>query len=67
LRASSRPFLRHKSNHVIVAAAATAERLEIGALAPDLEEPFERLMRDPAKLDADCKATVAAFRGMADT
>ena len=29
------PFLRHKSNHVVAAAAATVERLEASALAPD--------------------------------
>jgi hypothetical protein len=58
------PSLRHKSNHVVAAAAATAERLEIGALAPDLVEAFERLMRDPAKLDPGCKATVAIAQAL---
>jgi HEAT repeat protein len=53
------PFLAHKSNHVVAAAAATAERLEIAALAPDLAAAFERLMRDPAKLDPGCKALIA--------
>jgi len=58
------PFLRHKSNHVVAAAAATAERLEVGALAPDLVEAFERLMRDPAKLDTACKATIAIAQAL---
>jgi HEAT repeat protein len=57
-------FLRHKSNHVVAAAAATAERLEAGALAPDLVGAFERLMRDPAKLDAGCKATSAIVQAL---
>lgn len=58
------PFLRHKSNHVVAAAAATAERMEAGALAPDLVEAFERLMRDPAKLDQGCKAMVAIVQAL---
>jgi hypothetical protein len=58
------PFLRHKSNHVVAAAAATAERLEAGSLAPDLVEAFERLMHDPAKLDPGCKATIAIAQAL---
>ncbi|MGP0072661.1 MAG: hypothetical protein ACLPWF_12105 [Bryobacteraceae bacterium] len=58
------PFLRHKSNHVVAAAAATAERMEAGALAPDLVEAFERLMRDPSKLDPGCKATIAIAQAL---
>jgi HEAT repeat protein len=58
------PFLRHKSNHAVAAAAATAERLEAGALAPDLVAAFERLMRDPAKLDPGCKAAIAIVQAL---
>ena len=59
------PFLRHKSNHVIAAAAASiAERLEAAALAPDLVQAFEKLMRDPAKLDQGCKATIAIVQAL---
>ena len=59
-----RGFLRSKSNHVVAAAAATVERLEVGQLAPDLVEAFDRLMRDPAKLDPGCKAMVAIVQAL---
>ena len=58
------PFLAHKSNHVVAAAAATAERLEIAALAPDLAAAFERLMRDAARLDPGCKALIAIVQAL---
>lgn len=58
------PFLGHKSNHVVAAAAETAERMEAGALAPNLVEAFERLMRDPSKLDPGCKATIAIAQAL---
>lgn len=58
------PFLRHRSNHVVGAAAATAERLEASGLAPDLVEAFERLMGNPAKLDAGCKALIAIVQAL---
>lgn len=58
------PFLGHKSNHAVAAAAATAERLEVAALAPGLTQAFERLMRDPAKLDPGCKATIAIVQAL---
>ena len=58
------PFLLHKSNHVVAAAAATAERLHVDALAPGLVEAFERLMRDPAKLDQGCKALIAIVQAL---
>lgn len=64
LKGDLAPFLRHKSNHVVAAAAATAERLEVSGLAPDLVEAFERLMRDPAKLDAGCKALIAIAQAL---
>jgi HEAT repeat protein len=58
------PFLRHKSNHVVAAAATTVERLEASALAPDLLEAFERLRRSPAKLDPGCKASIAITQAL---
>jgi hypothetical protein len=58
------PFLRHKSNHAIAAAAGAAEHLEAAALAPDLVLAFEKLMRDPAKLDQGCKATTAIVQAL---
>jgi hypothetical protein len=58
------PFLRHKSNHAIAAAAGAAEHLEAGALTTDLVQAFEKLMRDPAKLDPACKATTAIVQAL---
>jgi hypothetical protein len=58
------PFLRHKSNHVVAAAASATEHLEAVALAPDLVLAFEKLMRDPAKLDPGCKATTAIVQAL---
>jgi HEAT repeat protein len=58
------PFLRHKSNHVVAAAAATIECLEAGALAPDLVEAFERLMGNPTKLDTGCKGLIAIAQAL---
>lgn len=58
------PFLRHKSNHAVAAAAGAAENLEAVALAPDLVQAFEKLMRDPAKLDPACKATTAIVQAL---
>jgi len=58
------PFLHHKSNHVVAAAAATAERMESGALAADLVEAFERFMQNPAKLDPGCKALIAIVQAL---
>jgi len=59
------PFLRHKSNHVIAAAATTAERLEVSGLAQDLVEAFAKLMEDPAKRDQGCKALLAIAKALA--
>jgi hypothetical protein len=64
LKGDLAPFLRHKSNHVVAAAATTAERLEAVGLAPDLVEAFERLMRDAAKLDPGCKALIAIVQAL---
>lgn len=62
LRRDLAPLLRHKSNHVIAAAADTVGRLEAVALAPDLAEVFEDLMKNPAKLDPRCDALTAIAR-----
>lgn len=60
-------FLHHKSNHVIAAAASTAERLEASALAQDLTDAFLALMRDPAKRDPGCKALLAIAKALVTT
>jgi hypothetical protein len=59
------PFLKHKSNYVVAAAAAIAERLEAIVLAEDLTEAFLELMKDPAKRDPGCKALTAIVRALA--
>ena len=59
------PFLRHKSNHVIAAAAATAERLEAAGLAQELVEAFVDLMQNPSKRDPGCKALLAIAKALA--
>ncbi|MBZ5610202.1 MAG: hypothetical protein LAP38_18220 [Acidobacteriia bacterium] len=58
------PFLRHKSNHVVAAAAGTAERLEAIAIAQEMTEAFLELMADPAKRDPGCKALIAIARAL---
>ena len=58
------PFLRHKSNHAVAAAAAAVEHLEAVALGPELVLAFDKLMRDPAKLDQACKATTAIVQAL---
>lgn len=58
------PLLAHKSSHVVAAAAATAESLEAGALAPELVDAFERLIGDGAKRDPGCKALTAIARAL---
>ncbi len=58
------PFLHHKSNHAVAAAAGAAERLEANALAPDLVQAFDKFMRDPAKLDPGCKALTAIVQAL---
>lgn len=58
-------LLGHKSNHVIAAAANTAERLEASSLAQELVDAFQTLMRDPAKRDPGCKALLAIAKALA--
>jgi HEAT repeat protein len=59
------PFLHHKSNHVIAAAAGTAERLEAAVLAQDLVDSFADLMHNPSKRDPGCKALLAIAKALA--
>ena len=56
------PLLRHKSNHVIAAAADTVGRFEAATLTPDLIHVFGELMKNPAKLDLRCEALTAIAR-----
>lgn len=59
------PFLRHKSNHVIAAAADTVGRLEAVGLASHLADAFLELMKDPARRDPGCKALIAIAKTLA--
>ncbi len=59
------PFLSHKSNHVVAAAATLAERLELAGLAQELVDAFLILMTDPARRDPGCKATIAIAQALA--
>jgi len=59
------PFLRHKSNHVIAAAADTAGRLEAESLAQELGDAFLELMQNPAQRDPGCKALIAIAKTLA--
>ncbi len=58
------PFLKHKSSHVAAAAAGTVERLEAVGLAPYLVEAFDDLMKDPARRDPGCVATIAIAKAL---
>jgi len=58
------PLLHHKSNHVMAAAAATAERLEAAGLAQDLVDAFVDLMQNPSKRDPGCKALLAIAKAL---
>ena len=51
-----RAFLKNRSNLVIAKAAKVAGKARITELVPDLVEAFERLMKNPAKLDKGCAA-----------
>ena len=59
------PFLRHKSNHVIAAAADTIGRLEAFALAPELIDAFLELMKNAPARDQGCKALIAIAKALA--
>ena len=59
LKAELAPLLRHKSNHVIAAAANAIGRLQASGLASDLQSAFTLLMKNPARFDPACKALIA--------
>lgn len=50
-------FLKNRSNIVVGKAAKMAGQLHISDLASDLVAAFQRLMKDPAKMDKGCSAT----------
>ncbi len=60
------PFLKHKSNHVIAAAADTATRLELGSFCPELVDAFLELMKKPDTRDQGCKALIAIAKALAN-
>ena len=59
------PFLKHKSNHVIGAAADTVARLELGSFCPELVDAFLGLMKKPDTRDQGCKALIAIAKALA--
>lgn len=59
------PFLQHKSNHAIAAAAETARDLEAEALTPALSVAFKRLIKNAGVSDPGCKALIAIASGLA--
>lgn len=59
------PFLHHKSNHAVAAAAEAAKALEAEALAPDLIAAFMGLMKHPSERDPGCKALQAIAGALA--
>jgi len=59
------PFLRHKSNHVIAAAADTAGRMELASFCPELVQAFLELMKKPAVRDQGCKALISIAKALA--
>jgi hypothetical protein len=54
-----RAFLKNRSNLVIAKAAKIAGNTRIPELSPDLVDAFNRLMKNPAKLDKGCVALTA--------
>ncbi len=54
-----RKSLKNRSNLVVAKAAKLAGELRITAVVPDLVSAFDRLMKNPAKLDKRCEATFA--------
>jgi hypothetical protein len=65
LKQSLGPFLKHKSNHVIAAAADTACRFELGSFCPELVAAFGELMKKPATRDPGCKALISIAKVLA--
>lgn len=58
------PYLADNHNLVCAKAARIAGELQMIELRPDLEQAFERRMRDPAKLDKGCAALTAIVRSL---
>jgi hypothetical protein len=56
-----RGFLRNRSNLVIAKAAKIAGERRLAVLAPDLVGAFQKVMRDPARLDKRCEAVSEIF------
>jgi HEAT repeat protein len=52
-----RSYVANRSNLVVAKAAKVAGELRATELVPELVKAFERLMKDPAKLDKRCAAT----------
>ena len=59
------PFLEHKSNHVVAAAAEAIGELEASELETNLSAAFARLMKNPASSDPGCKALIAIAAALA--
>jgi hypothetical protein len=51
-----RDYLAHRSNLVVAKAAKIIVELQVKGATPELVAAFDRLMRDPAKLDKRCAA-----------
>jgi HEAT repeat protein len=49
-------YLKHRSNLVVAKAAKLAGELRVPQVVPDLVNAFDRLMKDPVKLDKRCAA-----------
>lgn len=58
------PYLRHKSNHVLAAAAKLAQRAELRTLTPQLLDAADRLQANPADLDKTNAALTALFEAL---
>ena len=59
------PFLQHKSNYAIAAAADTACDLEAEPLVPALVQAFTSLMKRPAQRDPGARALIAIASALA--
>jgi HEAT repeat protein len=57
-------LLKHKSNHVIAAAANVARCNQVNELVADLQSAFAELMKNPAKLDPACKALISITKAL---
>ena len=53
------PFLSHKSNHVVAAAATTVKRMEYAQLTPELISAFLEILPKAGEKDQGCKALIA--------